>query len=223
MRKTLSESVVHESATDRGMTTQTESDEDSNLTTDCRNALTDKYCWGMLCLCLLIAVLCYGIFLLTVFRLEGGKIPIAYDDADIAFDKPHFFRSYYWSRERLKLGKRLRHPVRFVVVSQTGTSACHSLKRCMADMRQLLRANVTGVYPDIGYNFVVGGDGNDDEPTPEQLEALEELIELGVNSRKISPSYKLVPRDGALFLGKHLHKEMTKWPNYWEESTGFCE
>jgi N-acetylmuramoyl-L-alanine amidase len=104
--------------------------------------------------------------------------------------------------------------------------------------------------PDIGYSFVVGGDGNVyegrgwdvtnmhtgfvrrcnigisfvgnfiyDTPTNGQIEAVQELIKLGVRLGKIDNSYKLVAMNetyGTLSPGVVVYSIIAKWPHFWK-------
>lgn len=56
----------------------------------------------------------------------------------------------------------LRFPVKYVIISHTEWPTCNNLDVCSHFMRaiQSYHMEVNGSEPDIGFNFVVGGDGN---------------------------------------------------------------
>jgi N-acetylmuramoyl-L-alanine amidase len=107
--------------------------------------------------------------------------------------------------------------------------------------------------PDIGYSFVVGGDGNvyegrgwdvtnmhtgsfvrrcnigisfignfvHDAPTNGQIEAVQQLIELGVRLKKVAEDYKLVAMNetyNSLSPGVVVYNIISKWPHFWRPS-----
>jgi N-acetylmuramoyl-L-alanine amidase len=113
--------------------------------------------------------------------------------------------------------------------------------------------------PDIGYNFVAGGDGNvyegrgwdatsmhtgfvkrcniaisfignfvHDTPTNGQIEAVKELIELGVRLGKVDENYKLVSMNesmNTLSPGVGVYDVISKWPRFWRpqgDDIGMC-
>ena len=53
-----------------------------------------------------------------------------------------------------------KHPVPFVVISHTVTDPCYTYSDCASQMRNMQDRHMTDKLSDIGYNFVVGGDGN---------------------------------------------------------------
>ena len=114
-------------------------------------------------------------------------------------------------------------------------------------------------FPDIGYSFVVGGDGNvyegrgwdvtnmhsgfvkrcnigisfignfvHDTPTNGQIEAAQELIELGVRLGKVAENYKLVAMNetfNTLSPGVVVYNIISKWPHFWRptgDDIGMC-
>jgi N-acetylmuramoyl-L-alanine amidase len=113
--------------------------------------------------------------------------------------------------------------------------------------------------PDIGYNFVVTGDGSvyegrgwdvtnmhgsfvtrcnvgisftgnfvRDTPTNGQIEAAQELLQLGVKLGKIDENYKLVAMNetfNTLSPGVVLYTVISKWPHFWKptrDDIGMC-
>ena len=114
-------------------------------------------------------------------------------------------------------------------------------------------------FPDVGYNFVVGGDGNvyegrgwdatnmhtgfvkrcniavsfignfvHDAPTNGQVDAVKELLKLGVRLGKVSESYRLVAMNETAATespGVVVYGIISKWPNFWVpkgDDIGMC-
>jgi N-acetylmuramoyl-L-alanine amidase len=124
--------------------------------------------------------------------------------------------------------RQLVHPTPVVVISHTVTSQCENFNKCSEIVRIIQLGHIgkrgarTGTdIVDIGYNFLIGGDGNvyegrgwdvtsfhripesvlgisfigdfdKHELTYGQIEAAKELLALGVKLKKLSPSYILI-------------------------------
>ena len=118
----------------------------------------------------------------------------------------------------------LTHPVPYVVILHTATESCETQAACVFIVRHVQTFHIeSNGWNDIGYSFLVGGDGSVYEgrgwdiegafaygynwkaigigfigtftselPTPKQLQAGQQLIDLGVKQGKISPEYKLL-------------------------------
>jgi N-acetylmuramoyl-L-alanine amidase len=119
-------------------------------------------------------------------------------------------------------------------------------------MRNFQDSHMGRDFPDVGYNFVAGGDGNvyegrgwdatnmhtgfvtrcnigisfignfvHDTPTNGQIEAVQELIKLGVRLGKIDKSYKLVAMNETfttLSPGVVVYNIIAKWRHFWKPS-----
>ncbi|KDR18605.1 Peptidoglycan recognition protein I-alpha, partial [Zootermopsis nevadensis] len=155
-----------------------------------------------------------------------------------------------WYGVAPKFERQLKHPTPFVVISHTATPACYSPVVCAARMRNFQDVHMgdSHNFPDIGYSFVVGGDGNvyvgrgwdatnmhsgfvkrcnigisfignfvHDTPTNGQIQAVQELIKLGVSLGKIDKNYKLVAMNETfttLSPGVVLYGIIAKWPHF---------
>jgi len=116
------------------------------------------------------------------------------------------------------------HPASHVLLHHSSTPTCDSLVNCAALVRSIQRHHMTRQrYGDIGYNFLVGEDGNvyegvgwsrqgthDDRlnsrsigiciigdytswlPNEAALNAVQNLIECGVETGQLSPRYKIL-------------------------------
>ncbi|KAJ9573842.1 hypothetical protein L9F63_008766 [Diploptera punctata] len=178
----------------------------NDTTSDCRTALTDRYCWGVWFACV-----CYTALVVVILGTFSPEVP----------GSDNFILSgVHWAEQRLRRGERLRFPVQYVVISQTSTAGCSSSRKCSQLMHTLLNDS------DIGYSFVVAGDGNvyegrswdsvgsktghlvdcslsigllgnfqEVEPGYLQLQALQQLMKLGLNHNKIVKDYKIVNLD----------------------------
>jgi N-acetylmuramoyl-L-alanine amidase len=67
-----------------------------------------------------------------------------------------------WNGEPARYERELQHPTPFIVISHTASPMCYVHSVCAAQMRNFQALHMGGSpdLPDIGYNFVVSGDGN---------------------------------------------------------------
>jgi N-acetylmuramoyl-L-alanine amidase. len=65
-----------------------------------------------------------------------------------------------WYGKPAKFERAQKHPIPFVVISHTVTDPCYTYTECASQMRSMQDVYMSGKFPDLGYNFVVGGDGN---------------------------------------------------------------
>lgn len=65
-----------------------------------------------------------------------------------------------WYGKQAKFERSQKHPVPFVVISHTVTEPCYTYTDCASQMRNMQDVYMSGDFPDLGYSFVVGGDGN---------------------------------------------------------------
>lgn len=115
----------------------------------------------------------------------------------------------------------LQHPVDVVIVSCDFRKFCNTSNTCSAAVRNLQKFHQSiNHFPDIGYNFMIGGDGHIyvgvgwdfkniihkkasiginflgnyvyDELTEDMVDAFHELIVQGLQLKKLSNSFKLV-------------------------------
>jgi N-acetylmuramoyl-L-alanine amidase len=140
----------------------------------------------------------------------------------------HIYSKKYWRGLEARNVSPLLHPTPVVIVSHTETQECHSFDQCSETVRRIQTGHIgkkgaqTGAeIADIGYNFLIGGDGNvyegrgwdamsfhkrpegvlgisfignfhKHELTDGQIEAAQELLALGVKLGKLSPFYVLI-------------------------------
>ncbi|KAJ9573838.1 hypothetical protein L9F63_008762 [Diploptera punctata] len=65
-----------------------------------------------------------------------------------------------WYGKAAKFARPLPHPVPFVVISHTVTPPCYTYSKCAQRMRNMQDEYMNGPFPDLGYNFVIGSEGN---------------------------------------------------------------
>ncbi|KAH8319240.1 hypothetical protein KR067_000221, partial [Drosophila pandora] len=54
---------------------------------------------------------------------------------------------------------RLRGPARYIIIHHTVTAPCYNPHQCQAALRQIRDGHLRRKFRDIGYNFLIGGDG----------------------------------------------------------------
>ncbi|XP_069701770.1 peptidoglycan-recognition protein SC2-like [Periplaneta americana] len=136
----------------------------------------------------------------------------------------YIFSKSDWRGAEALVKRPLLHPTPIVVISNTNTPKCLNFDVCSARMRSIQNYHMGRAkkFVDIGYNFLIGGDGNvyegrgwdtasfhrnpagvlgisfigdyreKDFLTDGQTEAAQQLIVFGVNMGKLSPSYALI-------------------------------
>lgn len=82
--------------------------------------------------------------------------------ADISSTLPRIITRAEWeSEDRLEPPINLNLPVPFIVISHTGGDSCQSETECSSRVRTIqIRDFVKNGFSDIGFNFLIGGDGN---------------------------------------------------------------
>lgn len=125
-----------------------------------------------------------------------------------------------WHAHKPVYLRPMKVPVKYVIISHTAGNMCESFSECAQTMRNIQDLHVKNESPDIGYNFVIGGDENIyegrgwdnhnfhmaldtigicfsgnfiyDRLTPGLSEAALELLQAGVEQGKLTVDYKLV-------------------------------
>ncbi|XP_016966516.2 peptidoglycan-recognition protein SB2 [Drosophila biarmipes] len=54
---------------------------------------------------------------------------------------------------------RLAGPVRLIIIHHTVTAPCFNRQQCLSALRQIRADHLRRKFRDIGYNFLIGGDG----------------------------------------------------------------
>ncbi|XP_069701768.1 uncharacterized protein [Periplaneta americana] len=165
----------------------------------------------------------------------------------------HIFSKSDWRGAQAISKRPLLHPTPIVIISHTITPKCLNFQDCSERMRSIQffhmgKSRTKGKeFVDIGYNFVIGGDGNvyegrgwdvasfhqksegvigisfigdyreRDFLTDGEIEAAQQLLVLGVNMGKISPSYALIGHNQTFRAnspGENIVKVIQKWPKW---------
>ncbi|XP_023021419.2 peptidoglycan-recognition protein SB1 [Leptinotarsa decemlineata] len=81
---------------------------------------------------------------------------------DVGASCPNIISRQNWGATPPKSQKNLRtNPPPFVVIHHSETPACQSLQACKQRIRNIQYDHMTNRgWADIGYNFLIGGDGN---------------------------------------------------------------
>ncbi|KYB28764.1 Peptidoglycan-recognition protein SC2-like Protein [Tribolium castaneum] len=154
-------------------------------------------------------------------------------------------KKIWGGRATLNFSKPLPHPTHFVIVSHTVTPTCSDFPACSQRVQSMQDYHVGNLKsPDIGYNFVIGGDGNayvgrgwdirnfhmddsigisfignflHDHLTTEMISVAKKLLDEGVKSGKLARDYKLVAHNQTFRTespGPNVYKEIKNWPHF---------
>ncbi|KAK4875942.1 hypothetical protein RN001_012364 [Aquatica leii] len=114
-------------------------------------------------------------------------------------------------------------PLDIVIIQHTATGTCKSTETCKNLVRSIQNYHMDNVnFGDIGYNFLIGGDGKVYEgvlPTDAAIKAVKDLMACGVELEELTPDYKLF---GAKQLsatespGSELFNRMRNWDHFTE-------
>lgn len=152
------------------------------------------------------------------------------DNYDFSFEDPYYndtlgnhtvvYRQQWGGRPPRTTPIPLEHPVDLLIVSCDRKQFCNSSESCISAVKMLQKNHQSlKRVADIGYNFMIGGDGKIyvgtgwdfrnflrktsiginflghfvyDELTEEMIDAFQELVTQGLQLNKISNDYKLV-------------------------------
>ncbi|XP_055948297.1 peptidoglycan-recognition protein 2-like isoform X2 [Argiope bruennichi] len=64
-----------------------------------------------------------------------------------------------WSARPPSQRNSIKRPVKHVIIGHTVTPQCPNKEACSAQMRNMQNHHINLGWGDIGYNFVIGGDG----------------------------------------------------------------
>lgn len=171
-------------------------------------------------------------------------------DDDTATQKPlgkhlQITRGRWGGRPMLNNTIKLKHPVGYVIISHTAGNWCKDFRTC-SDAVQILQSQHVSTLgsPDIGYNFLIGGDANIyvgrgwnirnfhtdnnigisfignfvyDSLTDEMIDACQQLLEEGVKTGKLATNYTLIAHNQTYPTqspGDHIFAVIKKWPHF---------
>ncbi|XP_046409755.1 peptidoglycan-recognition protein SC2-like isoform X3 [Neodiprion fabricii] len=173
--------------------------------------------------------------------LEGNSVALDEDVAILTKER--------WGGYEMRDGwqnRSLSHPVELVIIGHTASSPCSTFEECASKMQTFQNLHVqTRGWVSIGYNFVIGGDGNVyqalgwditnytrdnsimisfignyviNEVKNKQRKAVQLLLEQGVELGKLASNYKLVAHcqvANTLSPGQYLLADLKQWPHYY--------
>lgn len=150
-----------------------------------------------------------------------------------------------WGGKPPLFKRELIHPTGYVIISHTATPRCLTVEACSARVLSIQGYHVGSLKsPDIGYNFLVGGDGNVyvgrgwdvrnfhsnnsvgisfignylyDNLTSEMIEIVQRLLAEGIVNGKLSEDYKLVAHNQTFATespGLHVYDVISRWSHF---------
>ncbi|XP_044270790.1 peptidoglycan-recognition protein SC1a-like [Tribolium madens] len=154
-------------------------------------------------------------------------------------------KKIWGGRATLNFSKPLPHPTHFVIISHTVTPFCNDFLKCSQRVQSMQDYHMGSLKsPDIGYNFVIGGDGNayvgrgwdirnfhmddsigisfigdfiQDNLTADMINVAKKLLDEGVKSGKLAKDYKLLAHNQTYKTespGPNVYKEIKNWPHF---------
>lgn len=168
---------------------------------------------------ILLLVIIISVVLLTNSSDENTPTPTT--NSSVILQGNHkVFEKEIWGGRQVSYKRPMRHPAKFIIISHTAGNTCMNFKECAAIMQQIQAQHVgTNKLSDVGYNFVIGHDGNVyvgrgwdlrnmhtddsigicymgnyvfDKLSSGMIEATQELINYGIRLKKVSPDYTVV-------------------------------
>ncbi|XP_018575562.1 peptidoglycan recognition protein [Anoplophora glabripennis] len=173
--------------------------------------------------------ICLACLIITLILTQNLKHVI--DDHDYNYTEHNYgtqlgkHKVYYrsaWGGKTPKINtKPLQHPVHIIIISHTSTYNCNTTEKCCMLIREVQMKHFAMPFRsvDIGYNFMIGGDGNIyvgrgwdiqnfhrkisiginfigdfnyDDFTEDMRQAAKELIKQGLELKKLSEDYIIV-------------------------------
>ncbi|CAF0979494.1 unnamed protein product [Rotaria sordida] len=126
---------------------------------------------------------------------------------------PNIISRAEWGARPATVNVKLATPVPIVVIHHTTAANCTTKVECMARMKRIQNYHMDSQkWGDIGYNFLVGEDGNVYEGR-----GWNQLIKCGVSRGYIKSDYLLRGHkdlNNTACPGKVFYEEIKKWPNY---------
>lgn len=151
-----------------------------------------------------------------------------------------------WGGRPPNYTRPLTPPVKYVIISHSAGTFCSTTLDCAPIVRDIQTQHVSQIpSPDIGYNFLIGGDGNIyvgrdwdarnfhmdsslgicflgnyvfDILTDSMIEAAQMLLELGLRKEILSEEYKLIGHNQTyvtLSPGENIYKIIKEWPHFY--------
>ncbi|XP_059476113.1 peptidoglycan-recognition protein LC-like [Neocloeon triangulifer] len=112
------------------------------------------------------------IALVLIWNLKGSQSKIyeseyqcpEYDKESNVINGTEGSAPYYsridWLAQPVDVSDPLHHPVEFVIISHSATNPCYNHTQCVLQVRKIQMFHIESFgWADIGYNFVVGGEG----------------------------------------------------------------
>lgn len=137
-------------------------------------------------------------------------------------------------------------PVEYVIISHTAGPFCSTTIECSSTVQTIQAQHVSVLQsPDIGYNFLIGGDANIyvgrdwgtrnfhmdgcigisfignyvyDSLTDAMIEAGQMLLEAGLKKKVLSEEYKLIAHNqtyNTLSPGQNIYEVIKEWPHFY--------
>lgn len=152
-------------------------------------------------------------------------------------------RSMWGGRPPLYI-RKIHQPTKYVIISHTAGGYCRSVPECSNIVAQIQSLHVLKKSPDVGYNFLIGGDENIyvgrgwdatnfhmedsigicfignfiyDRFTNGMIEAAQLLLKSGVDNGKLDKDYKLISHNqtwNTLSPGINVYEAIKFWPHY---------
>lgn len=176
---------------------------------------------------LIIGTLVFIVFVITLVLLTKNSQNEIYDTT---YQDPYYnstlgnhsliYRKQWGGMPPKVSPTPLEHPVNLLIVSCTLENFCNSSETCSSAVRSLQKSHQTMKhFLDVGYNFMIGGDGSIyvgtgwdyrnfhrktsigidfighfvyDQLTEDMIDAFHELVQQGLELNKLSKEYKLV-------------------------------
>lgn len=196
----------------------------------------------------LILIVVIVIYSVPKTQLQEDTVDVVNSTSDNGPDKlgsHRVIRKNVWGgRPSVKPLRPLKHPTEYVLISHTAGRFCRDISSCSIIMKDSQASHVTSNSPDIGYNFLIGGDGNIyvgrdwdfinfhrnlciaisfignyiyDELTDDMISATKELLAEGVKQGKLSPNYRIVSHNQTtptISPGRNVYKVIKTWSHF---------
>lgn len=192
---------------------------------------------------LLITAFLISLVVYFTATASGGEPP---DNPDEDLGAHRMIYREEWGGRPPEYTRPLTPPVQYVIISHSAGSFLTTPLDCAAAVRDYQTQHVSqNGSPDIGYNFLICGDGNIyvgrdwdtrnfhmdssigicflgnfvfDTLTSTMIEAAQMLLELGLKKEVLSAEYKLVGHNQTFTTispGENVYKVIKEWPHFY--------